>query len=106
MLEEGANNLSAGQQLRVALARELLRDTDVLILDEPTSALDRESEIVVGEALKRYAGDRTVIIITHREYLAKQSDFTVVLRDCAVFDSGKYEDLCARYGAVCASGEK
>ncbi|MDD4816515.1 MAG: ABC transporter ATP-binding protein [Victivallaceae bacterium] len=106
MLEEGANNLSAGQQLRVALARELLRDTDVLILDEPTSALDRESEIAVGEALKRYAGNRTIIIITHREYLAKQADSTAILRDSTVFDCGKYDELCARYGAICASGEK
>ena len=58
--------LSGGEKQRLALARALLRDPQVLILDEATSALDREHQQVILEALKELHGRTTVLFVTHR----------------------------------------
>ena len=57
--------LSAGQRQRIALARALIRDPDVLILDEATNALDALSEVAVIGTLRARAGRGTTIIISH-----------------------------------------
>ncbi len=63
--EEGAR-LSGGQRQRLVLARALLADAPVLVLDEPTAHLDPETaEALVRDVLAE-AGDRTVLLITHR----------------------------------------
>jgi ATP-binding cassette subfamily C protein len=58
--------LSGGEKQRLALARALLRNPQVLILDEATSALDRDHQQVILEALKRLHGRMTVLFVTHR----------------------------------------
>ena|GEM_PF-2928514 len=93
LVEENAKNLSAGQQQRIALARELLRNGDMLILDEPTSALDAEHEVMAAAAIHKHAGTRTVIIITHRECLAKLADSVVWLKDGSCIAQGTFADL-------------
>ena len=59
MVEEEARNLSAGQQLRVALARELLRRGDIVVLDEPTAALDRRHEEMAAKVIRERAAGRS-----------------------------------------------
>jgi ATP-binding cassette, subfamily C, bacterial len=58
--------LSGGEKQRLALARALLRQPQLLILDEATSALDREHQQVILEALRTLHGQMTVLIVTHR----------------------------------------
>jgi ABC-type multidrug transport system fused ATPase/permease subunit len=67
-IREDGSNFSAGERLKLALARELLRDTKVLVLDEATSALDHDSEIKVFELLRDEWQNRTVIFISHRDF--------------------------------------
>jgi ATP-binding cassette, subfamily B, bacterial MsbA len=59
--------LSGGQRQRIALARALLRNSEIVILDEATSQIDVESEKLIHESLLKYARDRTLIMITHRQ---------------------------------------
>jgi thiol reductant ABC exporter CydC subunit len=64
--EEG-RELSGGQRQRIALARALLADAPVLVLDEPTAHLDPETASELVEDVFSAAGDRTVLLITHRD---------------------------------------
>ncbi|MGL5152110.1 MAG: ATP-binding cassette domain-containing protein [Clostridium sp.] len=57
--------LSGGQKQRVAIARELVKNPDVIIADEPTSALDSKASQEVIHILKEISKERTVIIVTH-----------------------------------------
>jgi len=65
VLTESARNFSAGERLRLALARELLRGCSVLLLDEATAHLDSERETRFLETVLRVFRDRTVLMIRH-----------------------------------------
>ncbi|MEZ6149599.1 MAG: ATP-binding cassette domain-containing protein [Pirellulaceae bacterium] len=71
---QNGNRLSGGQRQRIALARALLCDPEVLILDEATSQIDMQSEQLIRESLADHRGERTMIIITHREKLLELAD--------------------------------
>jgi ATP-binding cassette, subfamily C, bacterial CydC len=63
--EEGTE-LSGGQRQRLTVARALLSDAPVLVLDEPTAHLDPETAEVLVRDILAAAGDRTILLITHR----------------------------------------
>lgn len=73
--------LSGGQRQRIALARALLCDPEILILDEATSQIDMQSEQLIRESLARHRGERTMIIITHREKLLELADRVFEMKD-------------------------
>ena len=64
---------------RLALARALLADFEVLILDEPAEHLDDETATALTRDLLRAVGDRTVLLITHRTDIAAEVDRVVDL---------------------------
>jgi ATP-binding cassette, subfamily B, bacterial MsbA len=72
-------NLSAGQRQRIALARALVRDPDILILDEATNAVDGLSEAAIVETLRSRAGRRTTIVISHHRSTISFCNDVVIL---------------------------
>ncbi|MBP1886131.1 ABC transporter ATP-binding protein [Sinorhizobium mexicanum] len=72
-------SLSAGQRQRIALARALVRDPEILILDEATNAVDGLSEAAIVETLRLRAGRRTTIVISHHRSTISFCDDVVVL---------------------------
>ena len=65
LADQKVGKLSGGQKQRVAIARELMKNPQVIIADEPTSALDEETSKTTMDILKAIAKKRTVIIVTH-----------------------------------------
>tara|TARA_Y100000590_G_scaffold467889_1_gene648439 strand:+ start:1 stop:1608 length:1608 start_codon:yes stop_codon:yes gene_type:complete len=66
--------LSGGQQQRIAIARALYKNPKVIILDEATSALDLDTEESIINDIVKLKGDKTIIIISHRESTLKHCD--------------------------------
>ncbi len=86
-------SLSGGQRQRLVLAREFLRNADVLLLDEPTSALDATTAKAVEETVFRVFNGKTILMITHDMSLVNNMDNIVVLRDGDLVGQGSYDDL-------------
>ncbi len=61
--------MSSGQIQRIAIARALYKEAEVLILDEPTASLDRETEIDLAESLADIASSYTTIVVSHRLHI-------------------------------------
>jgi len=91
-------NLSVGQRQRIAIARALLKDPDILILDEATSALDNRTEKQVHHALMELCKNRTVIIIAHRLSTIQHADQIVVLKAGQVVELGSETQLMNQKG--------
>ena len=76
----GGRGLSAGEQRRIALARALLTEPELLILDEPFAHLDLESAAVVARAIAQVAPGRAVLVIEHDSHLLTVPHRTVRLQ--------------------------
>lgn len=97
--EFGGPAFSEGQKQRLALARVLFADRELVILDEPTSALDPLQENRILEEFLRLSGGRTTIIISHRVGLCRQVDKIAVMQDGSIAEWGSHEQLMAEGGA-------
>ncbi|MBI2456878.1 MAG: ABC transporter ATP-binding protein, partial [candidate division NC10 bacterium] len=73
--------LSGGEQQRVAIARALANDPPLILADEPTGNLDTESGQKIYELLKEVARQRTVLVVTHAEPLARMADRVLHIKD-------------------------
>lgn len=88
--------LSDGQRQRLALARALVRDPDVLILDEATNALDEPTERAIRRAMSRWRGKRLVIVVAHRFTTIELADHVIVVEQGTVVDEGPPQELAQR----------
>lgn len=74
LAHQKAKNLSGGQKQRVAIARELMKNPEVIIADEPTSALDEKTAKTTMDILRAISKSRTVIVVTHDTSLITSKD--------------------------------
>ena len=88
--------ISGGEQQRIAIARAIVKNPDILIMDEATSALDLESEQIVQKALNNLMKNRTVIMAAHRISTAINADKIVVIKNGRILDQGKHKELLQR----------
>jgi ABC-type multidrug transport system fused ATPase/permease subunit len=95
LVGERGVRLSGGQRQRIAIARALYRDPPVLVLDEATSALDGITEGVVMEAIQRFSGRKTIIVIAHRVTTLRTCDVIYLFDRGRVTAAGSYQDLLA-----------
>ncbi|MEU4646265.1 ABC transporter ATP-binding protein [Nocardia fluminea] len=94
----GGTELSGGQWQRLAIARGLYRSPEVLIVDEPTAALDAPTERAIFDSIRDCAGERTVVLITHRLAGVRFADQIIVLDGGRVSDRGTHAELLERGG--------
>jgi ATP-binding cassette, subfamily B, bacterial len=90
--------LSVGEWQKIALARALLRDAQVIVLDEPSSALDASAEYEMFKRFRELAAGRTAVLVSHRLSTVKMADRIYVLRDGCVVESGTHDELVRRAG--------
>lgn len=96
-LGENGVTLSSGQKQRIAIARALYRNPQILILDEATSSLDSLSEKFVHQTVMRLrATGKTVIVIAHRLSTIKQADKIIVLEQGKLIEEGTHSELLAK----------
>lgn len=103
--------MSGGQAQRIAIARALVRNPDVLILDEATSALDVQSAGIVRDTIQSLVArrksdegtttrrDMTVIIITHAREMMAIAENVIMLEKGQAVEEGTFEELKRSRGA-------
>ena len=89
-IDRPARKLSGGEQRRVALARAIALNTQILLLDEPTSDLDRESKNVIEQVLQEINRDRgtTIVVCTHNMFRARRFAHRI-----ATIENGVIQDM-------------
>jgi len=79
VIGEDACRLSHGQKQRLAIARALVREPDILILDEATASVDSLTEDRIFEALRSWSKGRSVIFVSHRQSVLERADSVISL---------------------------
>ena len=100
-LDRQAGRLSAGQKTRVALAKALVNEPDLLVLDEPTASLDPDTADWIRGHLERYrtAKNATILLASHNMFeVERLCDRVIMMKRGKIVDDDAPERLIARYG--------
>jgi ABC-type multidrug transport system fused ATPase/permease subunit len=85
--------LSGGEKQKIALARALYNDPDLLILDEPTSSLDEKDEKEFISIIKNFQRKKTIIIITHNLNIIENDDQVYLIENGSLINYGNYSKI-------------
>lgn len=94
-LGQRGDTLSGGQRQRIAIARALVRRSELVILDEPTAGLDPVSTRHVVDSLAELTWDRTALVITHDPAVLADVDRVLWLEDGRIREDGTPHELAA-----------
>ena len=94
---QGSNGLSQGQKQRLAIARALYRNPELIILDEATSALDVQVEHEITKMLSDISENTTIIAIAHRLSTLKACNKLIYIKDGCLVDIGTFSELSEKY---------
>ncbi len=93
MIGERGVTLSGGQKQRISIARALLKDHNIVVFDDCLSAVDAKTENEIISNLNNFLHAKTAVIITHRIFSLFNFDKIIVLKDGAIVESGKHNEL-------------
>jgi ABC-type multidrug transport system fused ATPase/permease subunit len=96
--EFGGKELSGGQWQKLAIARGLFKNSELIILDEPTSALDPLVETEILSKFMDAAKSKTALIISHRVGLCKMADRILIMKDGEIVEDGTHAVLLTSGG--------
>ncbi|KAI0977469.1 P-loop containing nucleoside triphosphate hydrolase protein [Xylaria arbuscula] len=95
----GSNaKLSVGQIQRIAIARVLLMNPQIVLLDEATSSVDTDTEHLIQKALDSLCKSRTTLIIAHRLSTVMKADMIYVISEGKIIERGTHQDLILQQG--------
>jgi len=98
LVGEKGVTLSGGQKQRVAIARTLIRDSEILIFDDSLSAVDTETDIAIREELSKRNKGTTTFIVSQRIATLMDADRIFVIEKGRLSDSGTHDELINRDG--------
>ena len=98
MVGEKGVTLSGGQKQRVAIARTLIKNSDILIFDDSLSAVDTETDSHIRKALKERSQGVTTFIISQRITTLMEADRIFVIENGKLSDAGAHKELITRDG--------
>jgi ATP-binding cassette subfamily B protein len=98
LVGERGYRFSGGEKQRLAIARLLLKDPDIVILDEATAHLDSNSESAIQQALESALKGRTSIVIAHRLSTILKADQILFIQNGSIAERGTHAELLASRG--------
>lgn len=90
---ESGIKLSGGQKQRLAIARALLRNSNIIIFDESTSSLDNFAQGEIKKSIDGLKGKSTIVIVAHRLSTIRDADVIFFLDEGKIIDTGTFEEL-------------
>jgi ATP-binding cassette subfamily B protein len=84
-------HLSGGEHQRIAIARAMLKNADIIILDEATAYTDPENEAIIQRSVASLVKGKTLIVIAHRLSTVKNADRLYVIKDGVIEEQGTHD---------------
>ena len=94
---ENGIQVSGGQQQRIAIARALYHNPDILVFDEATSAVDVSTENQLIKSIENLKREKTLVFITHRLASIKNCDKLFLIEDGKIKATGLPKDIISKY---------